>query len=247
MAHHIVKTVKNIGLILLQILTENLNAMLKNWGSDHILIPFYPKKTKLFFSFRYNYFNHTRHDLRNEQLIRPNHSWMQRAVNTRKLCSMWQSSQVIPLSCQQQVPALRQATYFIPCRSLGHCYIWFAHPELSLTMQALSFGDVLLITLVFKKIVLFVCLHCRLCTSSLKVHTFANTSSYHERRETQALWLERCRQSHGTILVMLPLPLQVHLTTLLTMLQLYNIFPFTRLPLLVAAWPAGRFCSMSNV
>lgn len=73
MAHHTVKTtVKNIGLILLQILTANLNAMLKNWGSDHILIPFYPKKTKLFFSFGYNYFNHTGHNLRNEQLIRLN-------------------------------------------------------------------------------------------------------------------------------------------------------------------------------
>lgn len=43
--------------------------------------------------------------------------------------------------------------------------------------EALSFGHVLLITLVLQKCVLFVFLHCGLGRSSLKVHTFTNTSS----------------------------------------------------------------------
>lgn len=52
-------------------LTSDLNgksqhATLKNLGSDHILMPFYLKKIKLFFSFGYNYFNHMRRSLRNE-------------------------------------------------------------------------------------------------------------------------------------------------------------------------------------
>lgn len=65
MAHH--TTVKNTRLVLLQTFTAYLNNV-KNLGSDNILMPFYLKKIKLFLSFGYNQFHHTKHSLHKEQL-----------------------------------------------------------------------------------------------------------------------------------------------------------------------------------
>lgn len=135
-----------------------------------------------------------------------------------------------------------EATYFTPCRPLGHCYIWFACPKLSLLMQ--DFEHVLLITLVLQKSGLFVFPHCGLCRSSLEVNRFANMLPTTNENKFKPYGWERSHQPYITIQAVSSLLLEVHLT-LLTMLQLYNIFPFTRL--LVAASLAGDFCNISNV
>lgn len=106
-----------------------------------------------------------------------------------------------------------------------------------------DFEHVLLITYVLQKSVLFVFLHCGLCRSTLEVHRFANMLPTTNEKKFK-LHGSESHQSHVTIQVVFSLPLKVHLT-LLTMLQLYNVFPFTR-PV-VAASLAGHFCSISNV
>lgn len=137
-------------------------------------------------------------------------------------------------------PCDLEATYFTPSRPLGHCYLWVACPKLSLLMQ--DFECVLLVTLVLQKSVLFVFLHHGHCRSSLEVQRFANILPPQIKLKPHG-W-ERSHQSHVTIQEVFSLPLKVNLT-LLTMLQLYNIFPFTRF--LVAAPLPAHFCSISNV
>lgn len=167
---------------------------------------------------------------------------MQTAVIKRKLCRTRNHHRSSPCpahsTCQ---PWHLEAAYFTPCRPFGHCYRWVACPELSLLMQ--DFEHVLLITSVLQKFVLFVFLHCGLCRSSLEVHRFANMlPTTNEKKFKLHGW--EGHQSQVTIQVVFSLPLKVHLT-LLTMLQLYNVFPFTRVR--VTAPLAGHFCSISNV
>lgn len=107
--------------------SESQHATLKNSGSYYILMTFYLNKTKLFFSFVYNQFNHTRRSLCNEQLSKQLNA---NSSEYKKLCSTWESSRVIPCPANSKCQCWDlQATYFTTWRSLGHCYIQFAHPE----------------------------------------------------------------------------------------------------------------------
>jgi len=129
--------------------SESQHAALKNLGCDHILTPSYLKKTELFFSFGYNQFNHTRRGLRNEQLSRQlNASSSRHKEALQHMAIVTGHPPVLP-TASASLPATRVT----PRRSLGHCYVRFAHPELSLTMkQALSFRHDVPITSVLPKI-----------------------------------------------------------------------------------------------